>query len=252
MIVESGNQPGLVNFRVDKSLRPPPGAYSEKQMRFPLKLILVLGAVTTIIAYAELVLDIRTPRSNLTQTHALGASASLPLYKYSEKVAQFREMYGNRAQVFLETSTGKVRVELDGKVIEEGQIERKFLAMYGMFVVSQDAGRESIFPFDIEPGRIPEGREPNIARLKGHFEAVLPAKYLDFTDKDWARGYCASPSSSEIGFGQFAHSLHMRSQTFCVVHWNGTDGGSMLISVTLAEGGSVDAAVFTSIMPSDH
>ena len=204
-------------------------------MRFPTKLVFALG-VATIVAYAELVLDIRAPRSDLSQAHALGASASLSLLEYNQKVAQFHKMYGDRAHVLLETSSGKFRVEIDGSVIDEGQIQRQFAAMYGMFVISGRAGRESIFPFDIEPGKIPEGHEPNVARLKSHFEAVLPAKYLDFDDKDWVRGYCALTPPSEIGFGQFVNWLHVRSQTFCIVQWNGAGGGSMLVSVTLADG----------------
>jgi hypothetical protein len=204
-------------------------------MRFPTKLAIALGAAT-IVAYAELVVDIRTPVSDLSQTHALGASASLSLSEYNQKVAQFHQRYGDRAHVILETSSGKVRVELDGKAIEEWQIERQFAGIYGMFVVSGPAERENIFPFDIEPGKIPEGQEPNIARLRSHFEAKLPAKDLDFGNEDWARGFCAVPPLPEIGFGQFANWLHIRSETFCVVHWNGAGGGSMSVSVTLADG----------------
>ncbi len=204
-------------------------------MRFPTKLVITLS-VATIVVYAELVLDIRTPLSDLFQTHALGASASLSMFDYNQKVVQFHKLYGDRAHVLLETSSGKARVEIDGKVVDEWQIERQFSSIYGMFVVSDGADRESIFPFDIEPGKIPDGHEPNIARLMGHFEATLPAKYLDFSDVDWARGYCAVPSSSKIGFGQFVNWLHVRSETFCIVHWNGAGGGSILVSVTLAEG----------------
>jgi len=204
-------------------------------MRISTKLVIALGAVA-IVGYAELVLDIQTPRSDLSQTRALGASASLPLFEYNQKVARFHEMYGDRAHVLLETSSGKIRVENDGKVIEEGHIQRQFAAMYGMFVISGRAGLESIFPFAIDPGKISEDHEPNIARLKAHFESVLPIRYLSFGNEDWARDSCASPPSSKIGFGQFVNWLHLRSETFCVVHWNGAGGGSMLVSVTLADG----------------
>jgi len=204
-------------------------------MRFPAKLAIALSAVT-VAAYAELVLDIRTRGSDLSQTHAIGASASLALSEYNRKVAQFHQRYGDRAHVILETSSGKARVELDGNVIDEWQIERQFLGIYGMFVVSGRAERESIFPFDIEPGKMPGGREPNVARLRSHFEATLPKKDLDFRDEDWARGYCAVPPLSQIGFRDFANWLHIRAETFCVVHWNGAGGGSMSVSVTLADG----------------
>ncbi len=204
-------------------------------MRFPTKSVIALGAVA-IVAYAELVLDIRTPRSDLSQTRALGAGASLLISDYNHKVAQYSQRYGDRAHVILETSSGKARVELDGKVIEQWQVERQFAGIYGMFVVSARGGRDSIFPLDIEPGKIPEGHEPNVARLRSHFEATLPAKDLDFANSDWARGTCDVPPLQEIGFGQFADGLHIRSETFCVIHWNGAGGGSMLASVTLADG----------------
>jgi hypothetical protein len=204
-------------------------------MRVATKLAIALGAAA-IVAYAELVLDIRTPRSDLPETHALGASAFLQMSEYNEKVAEFRQRYGDRAQLFLETSSGKVHVELDGKVIEEWQVERQFASIYGMFIVGGRAERESVFPFDIEPGKIPQGQEPNIARLKGHFATTLPEGDLDFGGQDWEREYCAVPPLSEIGFGPFANWLHIRSQTFCVVHWKGAGGGSMAVSVTLADG----------------
>ena len=204
-------------------------------MRFPTKSAIALGAVA-MVAYADLVLDIRTPPSDPSQTRALGASASLPISEYNQKVAKYSQRYGDRAHVILEGSSGKARVELDGKVIEQWQIVRQFAGIYGMFVVGGRGGRESIFPFAIEPGKIPEGQEPNIARLKSHFEATLPAKDLDFANSDWARGTCDVPPLQEIGFDQFADWLHIRSETFCVIHWNGAGGGSMLASVTLADG----------------
>ena len=103
-----------------------------------------------------------------------------------------------------------------------------------MFVVNDGSG--SIFPFAIEPGAIPQGGEPNIARLKNRFEGLLPAQHLDFVDGDWTRDYCASVPSSDIGLGASANLLHVRSETFCVVHWNRASGGSMLVNVTLANG----------------
>jgi hypothetical protein len=122
-----------------------PRSCREEQMRFPTKLAIVFGAVA-IAAYADLVLDIRTPRSDLSLTRALGASASLLLSGYNEKVAQYRQRYGDQAHVILEASSGKVRVEHDDKVIEQWQIERQFAGLYGMFVVSGRPDRESIFP----------------------------------------------------------------------------------------------------------
>jgi hypothetical protein len=145
-------------------------------------------------------------------------------------------MAGERAKVLLETSSGKVRVLIDGELFEEEQIQRRFAGMYGMFVVNARTGVDALFPFAIDPGKIPGDREPNIGRLKSHFEKVLPATYLDFHDEDWVRDSCTSPPASEIGLGQFAYWLRVQSSTFCLVHWNGAGGGTMLVSSTLAEG----------------
>ena len=207
-------------------------------MRIPVKSVVVfcVAAVAAIVVYAEFIVDFRTPSSGLSQVHALGASASLRMSDYNEKVAHYRNAYGVRAQVILETSNGRFRADVDGTTVEEGQILRRFAGMYGMFVITRHDGSDSIFPFAIEPEAVPQGHEPNIARLKNRFESSLPAQYLDFVDDDWTRDNCASLPSSDIGLGASANLLHFRSETFCVVHWNRATGESMLINVTLANG----------------
>src|SRR5205823_292441 len=101
--------------------------------------------------------------------------------------------YGDeRAQVSLETGTGRLTVILDGQIIEETWIEREFAGMYGMFVVGRHDNLKHIFPFAIEPGKIPSDHEPNIRRLWSRFENELPAQYLAFKDSDWQRDSCAS------------------------------------------------------------
>jgi hypothetical protein len=83
----------------------------------PLAILPACVAVLFVLlaAYFELVLDVRAPRSALTQLTALGASASLSFDAQNQKVAQMRALYGEGVQVFLETSTGKQTVMLDGK-----------------------------------------------------------------------------------------------------------------------------------------
>jgi hypothetical protein len=207
-------------------------------MRIPVKSVVAscIAAVAAAAVYAEFILDFRTPVSGLSQLHALGASASLLMSGYNEKVAHYRGAYGDRAHVILDVSTGGFRVTVDGATVEEGQILRQFAGMYGMFVVTRHDGGDSIFPFAIEPGAVPQGHEPNIARLQNRFENSLPAQYLDFADDDWTRDDCASWPSSDAGPGTFANLLQVRSGTSCVVHWNRASGESMLINVTLANG----------------
>jgi hypothetical protein len=114
-------------------------------MRRTTIMLLALGA-SAIAGVAELVLDIRTPRSDLLPASALGASASLSMVEYNKKVDQFRSL-GTRARVTLDPSSGEVRAELDGMLVEQWQIERQFGGMYGIFVVGAGAGAPSIFPF---------------------------------------------------------------------------------------------------------
>jgi hypothetical protein len=200
------------------------------------RLLLGTGVAVTIAAYAELILDIRSQRSDLTAMRALGASAQLSLVEYNKKVEQMQNAYGARVNVMLETSTGKTTVSLDGRVIEESQTARQFSGMYGVFVVRAHDATESIFPFAFEPGAIPSGHEPNIARLQARFGNAFPAKYLAFNDTDWTRDSCVAPQLSDSWFGSLAALLRLKSATFCIVHWKGPRPNSMLIGVTRADG----------------
>src|SRR5262249_12995926 len=85
--------------------------------------------------YAELVLDIRAPRSQLEGYGGSGAGASLSLVAYNKLVADTRASYGERGSVTLAPSTGDVTVEVDGKVIARSRLERQFRAIYGLFAV---------------------------------------------------------------------------------------------------------------------
>jgi hypothetical protein len=197
-------------------------------------------ATAVVAAYAELVLDIRTPRSDLVKEIALGAGAHISLVEYNKKVEQLRAQYGKgRVQAPIELSTGQVTVALDGNEIQKWQIPRTFASMYGVVVVTPPGAAESIFPFNWEPGRLPTQHEPSIARLQALVGNRFPAKFLAFDDADWTRDRCVpQPTWSETRLGQLAGRLHVRwTETFCVVHWNGSRPRSMLIDVMLAEGG---------------
>jgi hypothetical protein len=200
-------------------------------------LLLVAAIATALVALcAEFVLDIRAPSSRLAKRSALGASASMSLAEYNKKLAQYRKEYGEeRVSVALETSTGRITVELDGKLAEELRAARRFAGMYGMFAVSAGDAAPAIFPFAIDPGDVPTSHEPNITRLRSHFEQLLPAKLLDFKDSDWTRDSCVAAPAWEVGLPKLADWVHVRAQTSCIVHWNGSRPASMLIAVTLLE-----------------
>jgi hypothetical protein len=189
-------------------------------------------AVALAAAYAEFALDVRAPISHLAKQSALGASASMSLGAYNNKVIEYTKKYGeDRASVRLETATGRITVEVDGKLVEELRAARNFAGMYGMFVVSRGDAAPSIFPFAIDPGEVPNGHEPSVARLRSHFAQLLPAKLLDFADNDWTRDACMA------GLPKSADWIRVRAQTSCMLHWNGSAAASMLISVTLLDDG---------------
>jgi hypothetical protein len=197
----------------------------------------VAGVIAIALALfcAEFMFDIRTPSSGLTKQSALGASASISLLDYNNKLAQYRKQYGeDHVSVALEGSTGRITVEVDGKRVEESRTARRFAGMYGMFAVSRDGAAPAIFPFAINPGEIPTDHEPNIERLRGHFLERFPAQLLAFNDGDWTRDSCIAIPGSETGLSpRLARWLGVRSQTHCIVRWNGPVPGSMLVAVTL-------------------
>jgi hypothetical protein len=193
--------------------------------------------VAAAAAYGELVLDIRTPRSGLTQVHALGASAQMSLVVYNKKIADMRAAYGPGVNVTLHPSTGDMVTDLDGDPIEVATLKRDFAGMYGVFVVNPTKEGASTFPFALDPGQIPAAsdHEPNVGRLQDRFEGRFPDKYLSFGGDQWTRDSCTASTPPAIGFGDLAERLRLRGQTACVVRWNGAKPAAMLVVVTRAD-----------------
>ena len=161
------------------------------------RLALGVAAAIVIAAYAELVLDFRTPRSGLAAAGALAAIISFP--------------------------TG------------EPDPPKKLAGMYGLFVARSDAA-ESIFPFSIVPGNAGSSAyRPDIAQLRERFGGDLPARADAANDARWKDNTCVVRPAAEFGFARLTAYLHLRSQAACVVRQSGTRPGAMLISVTLAD-----------------
>ena len=160
---------------------------------------LPLGAAAAIViaAYAELVLDIRTPGSDLVAAASVAAIVSFP--------------------------TG------------EGDSPKKLAGMYGLFAIRSSAS-ESIYPFSIVPGNVGSSSyRPDLDQLRERFGASFPARPDASDDAQTKANSCASRPVSELGFGRITGWLHLRSQTSCVAQWHGARPGAMLISVTLAD-----------------
>jgi hypothetical protein len=193
--------------------------------------------VAVAAAYGELVLDIRAPRSSLTQAHALGASAQMSLVVYNKKIADMRAAFGPGVNVTLHSSTGDMVTDLDGDPIEVDTLKRDFAGMYGVFVVNPTKDGASTFPFALDPGQIPapSDHEPNVGRLQDRFEGRFPDKYLSFGGEQWTRDSCTASARPEIGFGDLAEWLRLRGETACMIRWNGAMPGAMLVVVTRAD-----------------
>jgi hypothetical protein len=205
-------------------------------MRVWAKLLLGTGAAIVVAAYAEFVLDIRAPRSGLTNQSALAAVTLTSYGDYSMKVDQTRAKYGDSAHADQDESAGKWTITLDGSVIEEGRIVVKLAGMYGVFAVASNDTTEGIFPFSILLSNPTLSNAPSVQILLRRFEGSFPARFLAFKDSDRTLDSCAAPQTSELGFGSLGALLRLQSQTSCVAHWKGTRPSSMLISVTLADG----------------
>jgi len=164
---------------------------------------LALAAVAAIVAgaAAELVLDIRTPRSSLSAAGALAAIISF--------------------------QTG------------EPDPPKKLAGMYGLFAVKLRGDVEQLFPFSIVPGNTGSSTlRPKIEQLRDRFEGAFPASANAY-DAGPSENSCTSPLAPRLGFGRLTAQLHLRAQTYCVVRWDGALAGArpgaMLVSVTLAD-----------------
>ncbi len=205
-------------------------------MRNWAKLTLGVGAAVVLAAVgAEMVFDIRTPRSDLRSVSALAALTLTSYGDYSSKVDQARAKYGDRVHIERDEAAGKWTIALDGRVIEQGQIVVKLAGMYGLFAVPSGAAAAGVFPFSFVPGSPTLSDIPSAKILRERFE-TFPPSFLTFATTDVALESCAAPSPSELGFGPLGPWLRIEAQAFCVVRWKGTHPSSMLITVTLANG----------------
>src|SRR6185295_8843516 len=64
----------------------------------------------------------------------------------------------------------------------------------------------------------------------------IPAKLLAFEESDFSFGDCFKLSASDLGLGSIGALLRLKSGRACLVSWKGSKPGSMLVSLTLADG----------------
>ena len=206
------------------------------RLRWKLMLAAAVAAAMVAIAYGELVADIRTPRSSLTEMHAIGSSISIEMDNFPRAEETMKEKYGPAAQTSLRTPGANLITVVDGKVVEEGTLPVQFSDARGLLVVGPRGGPKSTFPFRLDPRKVPAFGEKgeSVAALKSRFGKEFPAKYFEFNDADAMMDTCVGLSRADVG--RPGALSQIEAGTFCVVFWKGAARASMLIGIVLARG----------------
>jgi hypothetical protein len=188
-------------------------------------------------AYGELVLDFRTPQSSLGEAHAIASSVSIHMDDYHRLIEEMRKKYGPGAETVIKTRPPRVLTSVNGKVVEEHPALTHFSDARGLFIVGPRGRLASTFPFQIDPHQAPKPGTtgaPGVQYLKSHFAEGLPARYLQFDDRDATTDTCVTILPTDLG--PLGRALKFESGIFCVVFWKGASPGSMLVGVAVANG----------------
>ena len=193
--------------------------------------VAIIGA----IAYGELVYDWRTSRSSQSISHAITVNYSLSLVSYNKHAAEMVQKYGEQVKTSLAGDTGIVEVTLDDKVVETHREKRTLEQVFGMLVIRSRNGIVSTrFPFSLAAHQDLAGLYMRVAdRLRNRFKQ--PKAWYEFSDEDWTIDRCETLPAG-LGLGAVGEMLRLREGTACVVTWKGSQPGSMLISVSRADG----------------
>ena len=199
-------------------------------MRLRWKLTLAAGVVAALaaVAYAELVADIRTPRSSLAKKQAIEASLSVGTADFHRADEDMKRKWGPRAQTSIAAS-GVLTTTVDGKVVQQSSLPAQFYDVSGIFVVGPPGQLESTFPFHIDPHK-----HADEADSSEPLTALKKRLGIEFNDDDAAADTCVALSPSDLG--RLSSLLRFETGTFCVVYWRGAASASMLIGVVLVHG----------------
>ena len=102
----------------------------------PVIAILVLAALLA-AGYAELVLDVRAPRSELVQGHVVSTEVSATITNSNSQVfdAAMKARYGPKAVTSLRSVPVRWVVEVDDKVVHEQPVPETFAGAFGFFLI---------------------------------------------------------------------------------------------------------------------
>jgi hypothetical protein len=199
-------------------------------MRLRWKLTLAAGVVAALaaLAYAELVADIRAPRSSLAKKQEIQPGLGVTTADFQRAEDEMKRKWGPRAQTKIEAS-GVLTTTVDGKVVQQSKLPAEFYDASGIFVIGRPGQLESTFPFHIDPHK-----DPDEAESHEPLTALKKRLGIEFNDDDAAADTCVALSSSDLG--RLGTLLRFETGTFCVVYWRGASPASMLIGVVLAHG----------------
>jgi hypothetical protein len=203
--------------------------------------ILAAGLVLAgVLAYGELVLDWRTPRSEQSIHFALTAPSAFLMADYNRLQTAMKQKYGERISVSVPVTgysgsrTGIAEISLDGKVLETQSLKR-LSNVYGLFVIGPDGSEPVRFPFQLAPDQYLASLDRSLVKqLKEHFKQAPPA-WFEFSDTDWTIDRCSSLKFG-LGLGIVGDVLRLQEGTSCVVTWKGKQPSSMLVFVGRADG----------------
>src|SRR5438445_10531250 len=127
------------------------------------KLVIVAVLVGMAAIYGEFVLDIRAPRSKLAQISALGTNIFLETAALGQASEEMKKKFGADAKTVLETKPPRIITRIGDKIVNQFPAPYSFASAIGLFIVGPPGKLESIFPFRLDPNKMPKA-PPSAAR----------------------------------------------------------------------------------------
>jgi hypothetical protein len=183
-------------------------------------------------AYAELVLDVRTPRSTLVEVHLIQAVMNWNSQSLDKAM---KAKYGPNSETNIEWGPPRLVITVDGKVVHKAPLSEMFEGVRASFEIGasgQQMGEmASTFPIWFAVPSPPD-HSSAMVRRRYFVDSNLSEKHLENGVGD---GPCVVLAASDLG--SVGAAVRLESVTFCVVEWTGSRRASMLIGAPLTDGG---------------
>lgn len=193
--------------------------------------VLALVAVAlAAAAYAELVLDVRTPRSTLVESYFVQAVMDWQAQTLDKAM---KAKYVPNAETKLELGPLRAVITLNGKVVHEAPLSEMFEGVRASFEIGASGQliEERMFPIWFAVPSPPDHSSAMVRRryfLDSHVGEKRLENYV-------GNGPCVVLAASDLG--SVGAAVRLESVTFCVVEWTGSHPASMLIGAPLTDGG---------------